>query len=172
MGDGPVADGVTWHDCLDRARRVLDTCSAQGLRIATAESCTGGLVAGALTAIAGSSAVVDSGVITYDNAAKVRLLGVDPTLFDRVGAVSAEVAGAMADGLLARAPVDLTVSVTGIAGPGGATPAKPIGLVFIGCARAGRTTRTARHHFPGDRTAVRLASVHAALGLVLEACAD
>src|SRR5579863_4624644 len=106
------------------AKHLLAVCRARGLRVATAESCTGGLIAGALTEIAGSSDVVERGFVTYSNAAKAELLGVLPALIARHGAVSEEVAAAMAEGALAHAPVDLAVSVTGIAGPGGGSPDK------------------------------------------------
>ena len=149
------------------ARRVIAACRAGDLRLATAESCTGGLVAGALTEVAGSSAIVDRGFVTYSNDAKQDLLGVPAAVLDRHGAVSAEVALAMADGVLARAPVDLSVAVTGIAGPGGATATKPVGLVHLATARRGHRPVTVRHVFPGGRHAVRTHSVAAALALLL-----
>ncbi len=152
------------------ARRVLDACETRGrLRLATAESCTGGLIAACLTEIPGSSNVVDRGYVTYDNRAKAEMLGVPSDLLARVGAVSEEVARAMAEGALERAGVDLAVAVTGIAGPGGATPTKPVGLVHIAVAANGGATRHERHVFTGDRRAIRLASVDAALALVLRA---
>jgi nicotinamide-nucleotide amidase len=113
-------------ETLTLAQAVLDACRARQWRLATAESCTGGLVAGALTAIAGSSDVIERGFVTYSNEAKSELLGVPPETIAAHGAISAETAAAMARGALARAPVDLAVSVTGIAGPGGATPTKPV----------------------------------------------
>ena len=116
---------------LSLAQTVLDACRARGWHVATAESCTGGLVAGALTAIAGSSDVVERGYVTYSNEAKSELLGVAPETIAAHGAVSAETAAAMAQGALARAPVDLTISVTGVAGPGGGSVAKPVGLVIL-----------------------------------------
>ena len=151
---------------LDRAARLLDRLRAEKLMLATAESCTGGLVAGGLTAIAGSPDVVERGFVPYSNAAKAELLGVPPPLIAKHGAVSAQVARAMAEGALSRAPVDLTIAVTGIAGPGGATPGKPVGLVYLAAARKSRETLVERHQFPGDRTAVRLATVEAAFGLI------
>ncbi len=150
------------------ARRVLDLCRARNLMLATAESCTGGLISGALTEIAGSSDVVERGFVTYSNAAKAELLGVPPTLIARHGAVSEEVAAAMAAGALAHAPVDLAVSVTGIAGPGGGSPDKPVGLVWFGLARRGAAVRTEHHIFAGDRAAVRRATVLRALMLLVE----
>jgi nicotinamide-nucleotide amidase len=148
------------------AQSVLDACRARGWRLATAESCTGGLVAGALTAIAGSSAVVERGFVTYSNEAKSELLGVSPEIIAKHGAVSAETAVAMAQGALARAPVDLALSVIGIAGPGGATPTKPVGLVIFGLARRDGKCRTERRVFPGDRSAVRQAALEVALRLL------
>ncbi|HWK47325.1 MAG TPA: nicotinamide-nucleotide amidohydrolase family protein [Stellaceae bacterium] len=151
------------------AIEVLAAYRARGWRIGTAESCTGGLVGGALTAIAGSSDVVEGGFITYSNAAKTALLGVPQDLLDSVGAVSAEVAAAMAQGVLRGIPgTDLAVSITGIAGPGGGTATKPVGLVYIGIARRDGPGTTERHVFPGDREAVRAASVRRALALLLD----
>ncbi len=152
------------------ARRLLEACRARKLRLATAESCTGGLIAGTLTEIAGSSDVVERGFVTYSNEAKTELVGVPAAMIAAHGAVSEEVAHAMAEGALAHAPVDLAVSVTGIAGPGGATPGKPVGLVYLGIVRRGRgAPKVERHVFPGDRTAVRRASVARALAMLLEA---
>ena len=148
------------------AQPVVDGCRARGWRLATAESCTGGLVAAALTAIAGSSDLVERGFVTYSNEAKSELLGVALETIGAHGAVSAETAAAMARGALARAPVDLAISVTGIAGPGGATPTKPVGLVIFGLARRDGECRTERRIFPGDRTAVREAALETALRLL------
>jgi nicotinamide-nucleotide amidase len=152
---------------IDTAERLLADCRSRGLKLATAESCTGGLVAALLTEIAGSSDVVERGFVTYSNEAKSELVGVPPDLIARVGAVSEAVARAMAEGAVARARVDLAVAVTGIAGPGGATPGKPVGLVHFACARAGRPTVAERHEF-GDigRGPVRLRSVEVALRLL------
>jgi nicotinamide-nucleotide amidase len=154
---------------LDLAKRVLARCEAKGKRLATAESCTGGLIIACLTEIAGSSSVVDRGLVTYDNRAKEEMLGVSPALLATAGAVSEETARAMAEGALASAGVDLTIAVTGIAGPGGATPAKPVGLVHMAVAIGGRPTLHRREVFPGDRAAIRQATVDAALALALEA---
>ncbi len=151
------------------AATVLERCRARGWRLATAESCTGGMIAAALTDIAGSSDVVERGFVTYSNEAKSELLGVKAPDIATHGAVSAEVAAAMAVGALVHAPVDLAVSVTGIAGPGGATPGKPVGLVWFGLARRGAAVRTERHVFPGDRGAVRQAALERALALLAEA---
>lgn len=151
-------------DLLERYRRA-------GKKIATAESCTGGLVAAALTDIAGSSDVVERGFVTYSNEAKTELIGVPADLIVRVGAVSAEVAQAMAEGALARSRADVAVSITGIAGPGGATPGKPVGLVWFGLAVKGAPTQVEKRNFPGDRAAVRRHSVATALALLSRAVA-
>jgi nicotinamide-nucleotide amidase len=150
------------------AEQVLVACRRKKLMLATAESCTGGMIAAALTDIAGSSEVVERGFVTYSNAAKTDLLGVPAALIARFGAVSEEVARAMATGALAHAPVDLAVAVTGIAGPGGGTTEKPVGLVHFGIARRGGAVRAEHHVFPGDRGAVRRAAVLRALRLLLE----
>lgn len=153
----------------DAAIRVLDACRKAGLRAATAESCTGGLIAACLTEIAGSSDVVDRGFVTYSNEAKTEMLGVPEDLLRAHGAVSSQVAQAMAEGVLAHSRADIAVSVTGIAGPGGGSADKPVGLVFMGVARRGQPTRWERHVFSGDRSAVRLASTERALTLLLDA---
>ena len=153
-------------ETLTLAQSVLDACRARGWHIATAESCTGGLVAGALTAIAGSSDVVERGFVTYSNEAKSEMLGVPPATIAAHGAVSSETAAAMAEGALARAPVDLAISVTGVAGPGGGSAAKPLGLVIFGLARRNGPSRTERRVFDGDRSAVRQAALRVALGLL------
>lgn len=151
------------------AEEVLARCRAKQLMVATAESCTGGMIAAALTDIAGSSDVVERGFVTYSNAAKTELLDVPAALIARVGAVSEEVAKAMALGALAHAPVDLAVAVTGIAGPGGGSAEKPVGLVHFGLARRGGNLRAEHHIFPGDRAAVRRATVERALEMLREA---
>jgi nicotinamide-nucleotide amidase len=151
------------------ARTVLERARARGWRIATAESCTGGLVSGALTEIAGSSEVVDRGLVTYSNAAKSELLGVDAKLIEHVGAVSEAVARAMAEGAVARSGADLTVAITGIAGPGGGSADKPVGLVHFATAVKGRETVHHRELF-GDigRSEVRMAAVRTALKMLSE----
>jgi nicotinamide-nucleotide amidase len=149
------------------ADAVLAACREKGMKLATAESCTGGMVAAALTDIAGSSDVVERGFVTYSNEAKSELLGVPPSLIATHGAVSAEVAAAMADGALARAPVDVSVAITGIAGPGGGTATKPVGLVWFAAARRGGQIVTETHIFSGDRAAVRHAATRRALELLL-----
>ncbi len=148
---------------------VLDICREARLKLATAESCTGGMVAAALTDIAGSSDVVERGFVTYSNEAKTELLGVPAAMIAAHGAVSAQVATAMAQGVLARAPVDLAVSVTGVAGPGGATSGKPVGLVYFGIMRKGGECRVERHNYQGERAAIRSAATERALELLLEA---
>ena len=155
-------------DIIERAERVLSLCRTKGLRVATAESCTGGLIAACLTEIAGSSDVVDRGFVTYANEAKRDLLGVPAELLMRVGAVSEEVARAMAEGALARSDATLAVAVTGIAGPGGGTAAKPVGLVHHARAGPGGALLHRRVVYAGDRGAVRLATVATALDMLID----
>ena len=151
------------------ATTLLDLCRAKQLKIATAESCTGGLVAATLTEIAGSSDVVERGFVTYSNEAKHEMLGVPLTTLERHGAVSRETAEAMATGALAHAPVDLAVSITGIAGPGGAVPNKPVGLVHFGAAaRSGKLIQHERRYGDIGRAQVRRASVTEALAMLRE----
>jgi nicotinamide-nucleotide amidase len=150
------------------AEAVLARCRAAGLRVATAESCTGGLIAAALTAIAGSSDVVDRGFVTYSNAAKTALVGVPEALIATHGAVSEPVARAMAEGALDRSEAKIAVAVTGVAGPGGGSLEKPVGLVWLACARAGRPTVVRREIYLGDRSAVRAATVNTALFMIQE----
>jgi nicotinamide-nucleotide amidase len=149
------------------ARQVLDLCRARGLLVATAESCTGGLVAGALTEIAGSSDVVDCGFVTYSNAAKQRLLAVSAATLNRHGAVSAETAAAMAKGALKNSQAHIAVAITGIAGPGGGSKEKPVGLVhFAVAARGGRMVARRRLYGAIGRGRVRERSVEEALMLL------
>jgi nicotinamide-nucleotide amidase len=157
-------------DILQSASRVIEALRTKFRKVTTAESCTGGLVAAAITSIAGSSDVFEFGFVTYADMAKADLIGVDAALIKRHGDVSVEVAQAMAEGALATASADLALSITGIAGPGGGSPAKPVGLVFVGCAIRGAATLVQRHEF-GDigRDEVRLASVRAGLKLLEEA---
>lgn len=155
------------EELLERARALLDAARARGVMVATAESCTGGLIAAALTEVPGSSAVVDRGFVTYTNEAKQALLGVDKALFAEVGAVSRAVAQQMAEGAWERSNAALTLSVTGVAGPGGGTPDKPVGTVWLGCACEGLATVTALHRFEGNRTEVRVLSAMTALDLGL-----
>jgi nicotinamide-nucleotide amidase len=148
------------------ATAVLARCRAAGLMVATAESCTGGLVAACLTEIAGSSDVVDRGFVTYSNEAKMELLSVPAATLAAHGAVSDDTATAMLAGALAHSRADLVVAITGIAGPGGGSIEKPVGLVFIGVQRRGRDPQVERHVFSGDRAAVRAASLRRALELM------
>ena len=134
-----------------------------GLKFATAESCTGGLVAAACTSVAGSSDWFERGIVSYSNAAKVEALGVDAALIDAHGAVSGEVAAAMAEGALAHSHADLAVAVTGIAGPGGGSATKPVGTVWLATARRGAATRTELLQLHGDRTQIRELTVQRAL---------
>lgn len=159
-------------DLINRAATLLDAARTAGLKIATAESCTGGLVAALLTEIPGSSAVLDRGFVTYSNEAKQAMLGVPAPLIDAHGAVSAEVARAMCLGAIAHSNADLAVSITGVAGPGGGSPQKPVGLVQFGVARRGGEARTVEMRF-GDlgRTEIRLAAVRKALELLESALA-
>ena len=141
---------------------------ARGLKAATAESCTGGLVAGAITDIAGSSAWFDRGFVTYSNEAKVELLGVRPETLARFGAVSEATAREMVAGALERSGADIAVAVTGIAGPAGGTAAKPVGLVWLAWGVRGGDVEVASRRFPGDRAAVREATVAFALEGLIE----
>ncbi|AGU47694.1 putative competence/damage-inducible protein CinA [Variovorax paradoxus B4] len=134
----------------------------KGWMLATAESCTGGLIAGACTELAGSSAWFERGFVSYSNAAKTELLGVDAALIEAHGAVSEPVARAMAEGAIARSAARAAVAVTGVAGPTGGSPEKPVGTVWFGWSVDGRV-RTERRRFDGDRAAVRAATVHYAL---------
>ena len=136
--------------------------------MATAESCTGGLVAAALTAISGASEVFERAFVTYSNEAKIEMLAVPRVTIASHGAISAETAEAMARGAVRRAPADVAVSVTGIAGPRGATPQKPVGLVYLGVARRDGACRVERRVFSGDRSAIR----HAALVKALQMLRD
>ena len=155
--------------------RLLDQLAAALLArkqtLATAESCTGGLVGAALTALPGSSAWYRGGVVAYANELKIRLLGVPPDILAAHGAVSLETARAMAAGARAATGADFAVSITGIAGPAGGTPEKPVGLVFIGVA-APHGTATFKHHFSGSRADIRQAATEAALRHLLEAVAS
>ncbi len=158
---------------LQRAVALVAACRARGLVLATAESCTGGLVAALLTEVPGSSAALDRGFVTYSNDAKADMLGVPPALIAAEGAVSEAVARAMASGALAHSRADVAVSITGVAGPGGGTAAKPAGLVHFACARRGGAVTAVERRF-GDigRGAVRLASVAQAIDLLGTAAGD
>ncbi|MFO1187962.1 MAG: nicotinamide-nucleotide amidohydrolase family protein [Alphaproteobacteria bacterium] len=154
-------------DILAAAESVLNAARGKSLKIVTAESCTGGLLSGALTEIAGSSDVFERGYIVYSNLAKAEALGVDKQLLMAAGAVSAEVASAMAEGALTRSRSHLAVAITGIAGPGGGSPGKPVGLVHFAGLRRGAEPRPTERRF-GDigRAEVRLAAVREALDIL------
>lgn len=156
------------HRIWSLAQAVIDKAGAEGAMIATAESCTGGLIAAALTDVPGSSAVVDRGFITYSNEAKTEMLAVPPELISWFGAVSAEVAQMMAQGAILNSRADVAISVTGIAGPDGGSAEKPVGLVWFGLARADGVSRVERRLFPmGSRDFVRTKAVETALNLLL-----
>jgi len=145
-----------------------DALRKHRLHVATAESCTGGLIAGAITSVAGSSEWFERGFVTYSNEAKHEMLGVPQALIEAHGAVSEAVAHAMAEGALARSRADCALSVTGVAGPGGGTPAKPVGMVCFGWAlRGGPIVVVETRQFGGDRNEVRVASVEVALGRLI-----
>src|SRR4051794_37365845 len=154
------------HEMRSAAQGLLHACRKHKLRLVTAESCTGGLVAATLTAIAGSSDVVERAFVTYANEAKREMLGVPWDALLGYGAVSEPVARAMAAGALARSTADLAVSVTGVAGPDGGTADKPVGLVHFGAVRAGHEPIAERHVFPGDRDGIRRVSVLTALAML------
>lgn len=157
-------------DVFAAAEHVLSLCRAAGLTLATAESCTGGLVAGALTAVAGSSDVVDRGFVTYSNTAKMQMIRVPEATLAAFGAVSEETARAMAQGALAAAGTGLAVAITGVAGPGGGSPEKPVGLVHFASARKGGPTRHREMQFgPLSRDEIRRRSVLVALDMLAEA---
>ncbi|MGE0005049.1 MAG: CinA family protein [Parvibaculaceae bacterium] len=152
---------------LVRAETLLESLRRRRLKLATAESCTGGLIAGLLTEIAGSSDVVERGFVVYSNEAKTSLLGVPANVIDIHGAVSEACARSMAEGALNNSLADIAVSVTGIAGPGGGSPEKPVGLVHFSCASTGGETNHRRFIFAhADRHEVRMKSVKAALDLI------
>ncbi len=157
-------------DIVAEAEAVLTAFRARGLKIATAESCTGGLLAGALTEIAGSSDVLDRGFVTYSNEAKIKTLGVSLDVLETFGAVSVAVAWAMAQGAIARSDADVAVGITGIAGPGGGSDRKPVGTVVFALARRGQSEKDVvadTRVFEGlDRTGVRLQAVRVALELL------
>ena len=148
------------------ADKIIQLCVEKKLKISTAESCTGGLVAACLTSVAGSSLVFERGYITYANAAKVEEIGVPPALLSAHGAVSEEVAKAMAKGARQKAGADVAIAITGIAGPGGGSPEKPVGLVYIGLCTA-RECEAKRFLFEGDRADIRRQTVTKALAWLL-----
>ena len=160
------------RELLDAAEKLLGDLRERKLKLVTAESCTGGLIAGYLTEIEGSADVVDRGFVTYSNEAKVELLGEPLSLIIAQGAVSAEVVRAMAEGALVVSRAQIAVAVTGVAGPGGGTAAKPVGTIFIATARAGKPTRAAHFQFGdlkfGDlgRGGIRRRAVGAAFSMI------
>ena len=158
------------RDILQQATELVAAAQAAGVKVTAAESCTGGLLAGVITSIDGSSAIIDLGLVTYANDAKVELLGLSRRILDTFGAVSGETAEQMAEGARRQARADIAVSVTGIAGPGGGTPEKPVGLVHFGCACGVNGVRRSVRRFGNlGRDEVRLASVRHALDLMLDA---
>jgi nicotinamide-nucleotide amidase len=159
-------------ETLALATRVVEVARAADARITTAESCTGGLIAGAITAVSGASHVFSRGFVTYANEAKSELLGVDPAVIARVGAVSEDVARAMAEGARRADGATAAIAVTGIAGPGGGSAQKPVGLVHVAAARGRRPTLHERHVFSGDRASIRAQAVDAALRLLLRAMGE
>ncbi len=148
------------------ANQILELCKRSDIRLATAESCTGGLIISCLTEIPGSSDVIDRGFITYSNEAKIELLGVPNLLIALHGSVSEEVAIAMSEGALSRSMSDITIAVTGVAGPGGGTTDKPVGLVHYACSGRGRSSYTLQQNFPGSRSAIRDATVQTAFSII------
>ena len=154
------------------AEAILAAARARQIKIATAESCTGGLLGACLTAIAGSSDVYERGFITYSNEAKADALGVRPDLIAAHGAVSVEVAAAMAQGALSHSHADLAISITGIAGPGGGSPQKPVGTVCFGLAHSGHILTERKTFADEGRSAIRDAALDEALRLLLNACAS
>lgn len=154
-------------DLVTEAERLLEACRMARIKIVTAESCTGGLIAGVLTEVPGSSDVVERGYVTYSNEAKMSCLGVSEDALQQHGAVSAAVAIAMATGALAHSQAQLAIAVTGVAGPGGGSPQKPVGLVHLAAVRAGRPSAHLECRF-GEigRSAIRLETVREALGLM------
>ena len=161
------------EDISRSALEIIETYTRLGLKIATAESCTGGMVSAALTAIAGSSAVLERGFVTYSNDAKAEMLGVPPALIAEHGAVSEAVARAMAEGALRNSHANVSVSITGVAGPGGGSVLKPVGLVHFACAKKGSQTLHIEQRF-GDlgREMVRIRSVLTALDLLRQAISE
>lgn len=155
------------EDIEQKARALIATFSERGLMVATAESCTGGLIVGALTEVSGSSSVVDRGFVTYTNDAKIQMLGVDPATLAAHGAVSRQTAVEMARGALSHSQADIAVAVTGIAGPSGGTDEKPVGLVHLAAAsRGGSVLHREMRYGDIGRDAVRLATVRTALDML------
>ena len=154
------------QDLLDKAARALDAARAAKVRIATAETCTAGLVSGCLTSVSGASQIFERGYVLYHDSAKATGLGVAEEVSRAHGAVSAEVTQGLAEGALANSGAGVAVAVTGYAGPGGGSEKNPVGTYYIAAAAHGKPTLVERHVFPGDRNGVRLAAVGAALDLI------
>lgn len=155
------------------AAKILNKCRAHGIKLATAESCTGGLIAAALTEIAGSSDVFERGFVTYSNESKTDLLGVPADIIVQEGAVSELVARHMAEGALRNSNAHIAVAVTGVAGPGGGTDDKPVGLVHIAVAKSGGTTQHARCQFKAkSRKKVRIKTIRRAFKMIAEMLAE
>lgn len=150
-----------------QAQILLTLCLESNLTIATAESCTGGMICGALTSLPGSSAVVECGFVTYSNKSKIQMLGVPSVLIDKFGSVSSEVCRFMAEGAVANSRADIGVSCTGIAGPGGGTESKPVGLVYIAFARKNSQTKVSQNFFYGARSSIRDETVNASIDFVI-----
>ena len=145
---------------------LIAVCREKKIKLALAESCTGGLVAGCITSVNGSSDIFDRGFVTYSNQAKIEMLGVSESTLEKFGAVSEETAIAMAEGAIKKSGGELALSITGIAGPGGGSEEKPVGLVHIAVARNNTTTHSERHVFKGDRNRVRIQAVESGLKLL------
>ena len=156
------------QETIKAAKKLLISCKVSGLSIGSAESCTGGLLSGLLTSIPGSSLVFDRGFITYTNRSKHEMLGVSLKLLENKGAVSGEVAEMMAKGILDCTSVDLSIAITGIAGPGGGTKEKPVGLVFVAVERRNGVSTSESRIFRGNRDRVRLASVDLAISMLMD----
>jgi nicotinamide-nucleotide amidase len=159
------------HNLRNATEQLLLAARKKGLRLAAAESCTGGLLCALITEVPGSSAVFDRGFITYSNAAKSELLHVPEALIARHGAVSAEVALAMAQGALQAAQADAAAAITGIAGPDGGTPEKPVGLVYVATARRNGEATVSQNHFTGSRSEIRLQSTAKAIAMLADCVA-
>jgi nicotinamide-nucleotide amidase len=155
------------QNALERAAQALQLASTQAVRIATAETCTAGLVSGCLTSVAGASKTFERGFVLYHDSAKATGLGVPETISRQYGAVSAEVTKGLAEGALANSTAGVSVAVTGYAGPGGGNEKNPVGTVYVAAARQGAETLVERHVFSGDRDAVRMQAVGAALTLLV-----
>lgn len=159
-------------DICEKANAILAACKKHGTKLATVESCTGGLLSATLTELPGSSTMFTHGFVTYSNEAKNEMVGVELKLLGQHGAVSEPVARAMAEGALRRSRTDIAVAITGIAGPGGGTEKKPVGTVHFACAATGKPTIHSNKLFEGDRGTIRLAAVNHALDMILEALKD